>query len=198
MVKDLIKKAEKFAKQSHKGQKKVNGKPYFEHPKKVAELLKKWKQEDEVIVAGYLHDVVEDSEMSLNELKKKFGKRVSFLVDGMSWERDKKTRKKNWPKSYTKFANYSKRDPSLVFIKTADMISNISNIHEKSHRKWIITKSYPRAKSFWLPFLKEAGFPKESKKIESEFNKYTKKRVKSIVYDYISEKDLKKIREKLK
>ena len=89
--KNLIKKARRFAKKAHKGEKQAIGGPYFKHPRNVARLLKKWKQDDEVIAAGYLHDVVEDSGVSLNQLKKEFGKRVAFLVDGMSWERNKKT-----------------------------------------------------------------------------------------------------------
>ena len=85
----LIQKAEQFAKQVHKGQKDNFGKPYFEHPKHVVGLLKKWKQDEEVIAAGYLHDVVEDCNISLKEIEKKFGKRVAKLVDAMSWERNK-------------------------------------------------------------------------------------------------------------
>lgn len=194
----LVKKAEAFARKVHRGQKQATGKPYFNHLLDVASLLKKWKQDDEVICAGLLHDAVEDSDVSLRDIEIEFGKRVAFLVDGMSWIRDKKTRKKDWPSSYKKFAEYSKKEPSLVLIKAADMISNIPNTRVKTQRKWLIEKSYPRSKSFWIPFLKETGLEEVTLKIEKEHKKYNIKKVKSVLHDYISKKELKLIREKLK
>ena len=74
MSNDLIKRSEKFAKKCHSGQKQATGRPYFEHPKKVVELLKRWNQtNEEVISAAYLHDVVEDCNIKLSEIRKKFG-----------------------------------------------------------------------------------------------------------------------------
>ena len=197
---DLIKEIERFTRKAHKGQRQATGKPYIQHPLEVASLLKKWKQEDEVISAGILHDTVEDCDISLSEIKKKFGKRVAFLVDGMSWTLVKRGGKqvKDEPATKQKFVDYSKKDPSLVLIKLADMISNIPNIRAKSQRKFIIEKAYPRAKSFWLPFMKAVGFSEQAKRIEKEYNRYNRKRVNSVLYDYISKKDLKKIRNNLK
>lgn len=194
---DKIKKAEQFARKAHKGQKQVTGRPYVDHAIKVASLLKKWKQDDEVICAGLLHDVVEDCNVSLKEIKDKFGKRVAYLVDAMSVVRIKK-RKKDMGATYKKFARSAKKEPSLAYIKTADMLSNIPNIHELSHRDFIINKSYPRLKMFWLPLISTVGFKKEAKEIEKHFNKYTKRRVKSELYNYLSKEDLKKIKKKLK
>lgn len=195
----LIKRAFLFAKKCHKGQKQATGKPYFEHPKKVAQLLKKWKLGEEVIAAGLLHDVVEDCNISLKELEKKFGKRVTMLVDGMSFEikiiDGKPT--KDMPALYRKFSKYSKKEPILILIKSADMLSNIPNIHEPSHRNFIINKSYPRLMMFWIPFIKSAGLNKTASRIKKEFNAYTNQRVKSVLYDYISKEDLLKIKNKL-
>jgi GTP diphosphokinase / guanosine-3',5'-bis(diphosphate) 3'-diphosphatase len=196
-MKDNIKEAEQFARKIHKGQKQVTGKPYVDHPIKVASLLKSWKQDDEIIIAGLLHDVVEDCDVSLKEIEKKFGKRVAYLVDGMSWIRNKKSRKKEWDATYKKFAKYSKKEPVLVLIKAADMLSNIPNMHVEKHREWVINKSYPRNMTFYIPFLKSVGLVDEANKIVSEFHKYTRGEVKSVLYDYISKEELGKIMERL-
>lgn len=189
--------AEEFAKKAHEGQKQATGEPYFEHPKAVAELLKKWKQNEEVISAGYLHDVVEDCNVSLEELKEKFGKKVAYLVDGMSWVRSSDS-SKDFDVTYRKFATYAKKEPALVLIKLADMTSNIPNISVPSHREFVINKSYPRNMLFYIPFLKAVGLIKEADKIIKEFHKYTQAKVKSVLYDYISKEELKTIKNKIK
>ncbi len=197
-MKKLTKQAFELATKAHKGQTRASGGPYLNHPKQVASLLGKWNQDDEVIAAGFLHDVVEDTNISLKEIEKKFGKRVAFLVDGMSWIRDKKTRIKDWDASYQKFSDHAIKDPCLVLIKLADMISNIPNIHAKTEEEFITKRSYPKAKSFWLPFLKQTGFKKEARHIQKEYEKQIKKRIKIILYDYISRKELKQIKLKLR
>jgi GTP pyrophosphokinase len=196
----MIKQAVIFAKKAHKGQKQATGEPYVNHPIKVAKLLKKWKQKDEIITAGLLHDVVEDCNVPLKEIEKMFGKKVSNLVDAMSFVLTKKgkTIKKNMPATYKKFAKYALKDPFLILIKTADMLSNIPNINVPSHRNFVINKSYPRLMMFWIPLIKEVGFKKEAKRITKEFNKYTKRKVKSVLYVYISKKELKYMRKALK
>ncbi len=192
-----IKQAYEFAKKAHEGQKQACGKPYFEHVEKVAKLLKKWNQDEEVICAGFLHDVVEDCDVSLEEIKEKFGERVAELVDGMSWERDSKTKKKNWPKSYGKFVFVAKKDSSVVLIKAADIITNIPNTHAPNQREFIIKKSIPRYRMFWLPFLENVGLGKITTKINKEYERYFEGEVPSIVYDYISKQELGEIEDKL-
>ena len=195
---EIIIAAESLARKAHKGQKQVTGKPYFEHPLEVSIILRSWNQDEEVISAGYLHDVVEDCNIPLAEIKKMFGKKVAFLVDGMSWVRSNKTGKKEYEATYAKFAKYAKKEPSLVLIKMADMLSNLPNIHVKSHRGWAINKSYPRIMKFYIPFARAVGLSKYAKKVIGEYGRYTKKKIKSVLYDYISKKDIVKIKERLK
>jgi len=196
--KDILYEAEQFAKKAHHKQKQITGKPYFEHPKKVAILLKNWEQEDGVIMAGYLHDVVEDCNISLDKIEKLFGKRVTKLVDGMSWIKDKKSGKKDLDATYKKFSKISKKEPAILLIKLADMISNIPNVCEPSHREWIVTKSYPRVMSFYIPFLEAVGLGKQTKVIVKSYNKYVNTPVKSILFKYITQKEINKIRARIK
>jgi len=193
---NLIKEAEIFAKKAHEGQKQVTGKPYFEHPKKVVEYLKKWNQDEGVISAGYLHDVVEDCNTSLEEIKKKFGERVAFLVEWMSWVIT--AGKKDLDLTYKRFSTFAIREPSLVLIKTADILSNLPNISHPSIREWVINKSYPRNMGFYVPFIEEVGLERFSNQITKEFHKFTTSSVKSVLYDYISKKDLQLLKEKIK
>ena len=194
-----IKQAYEFAKKAHEGQKQVSGRPYFDHPKKVAELLTKWNQDPEVICAGLLHDVVEDCDIPIEEIKNKFDERVANLVDAMSFvlKNENGKSKKDMDATYKKFIKHVKNEPSLALIKSADMLSNIPNIHILSHRDFIINKSWPRLKMFWLPFIREVGLGDIASKIEKEFSDYTTEDVQSVLEDYISKKDLEKIRDKV-
>lgn len=193
---NLIRQAEEFAKRHHQSQKQATGKPYFEHPKEVAKLLKNWNQDEEVIASGYLHDVVEDCNVSLAEIKNKFGERIAYLVDGMSWIRTPDG--KDFDATYKKFANYAKKEPVLVLIKLADMTSNIPNISAKNNRKWVIEKSYPRNMAFYIPFIKAVGLTKQADKIINEFHKYTKVKIKSALYNYISKKEIEQVKKHIK
>lgn len=194
-MKNIIEKAKALATKLHKNQKRKNGRPYIEHPREVAEILKKWNQDNEVIAAGWLHDVVEDCNITLNEIKEKFGNRVALLVDGMSWEI--KNGKKDIGATYTKFAAFSNKDPSIILIKAADMLSNIPML-KAENRDFVINKSYPRNKSFYLPLFHSIDLREEASKIEKEYNKIIKKNIKSVLSDYFTNREINKIKQKLK
>lgn len=191
----ITEKAYEFAEKAHKGQKQATGKPYIEHPRLVAKLLKKWKQDDEVISAALLHDVVEDCNVPLSKIRKFFGKKVVSLVDAMSIVM--KNGKKDIPATYRKFVRYAKKEPSLVLIKTADLISNLPNIKVPSHREFVVKKSYPRIMMFWIPLLKEVGLREEALMIEKAHQKYTKKRIKSVLKKYVTKKELTEIKRQI-
>lgn len=91
----LVEKAYKIAGEAHKEQKRKSGEPYIIHPLCVAIILADLELDKETIVAGILHDVVEDTIMTLDEVEKVFGAEVALLVDGVtkltqiSWSMDK-------------------------------------------------------------------------------------------------------------
>ncbi len=80
----LIQKAYETARNFHKDQKRKSGEPYIIHPICVAIILADMEMDKETIVAGLLHDVVEDTVMTIDELKDEFGEDVAFLVDGVT------------------------------------------------------------------------------------------------------------------
>lgn len=82
---ELVQKAYDFAKIAHEGQiRKFTGNPYIEHPVEVAEILSEYSDDPEVIAAGLLHDVVEDTDHTLDEIRELFGERVATLVENMT------------------------------------------------------------------------------------------------------------------
>ena len=80
----LVEKAYYFGKKAHDGQFRKSGEPYFIHPVAVANILCDMELDIETIIAGLLHDVVEDTVMTDEEIKEEFGPEVALLVDGVT------------------------------------------------------------------------------------------------------------------
>lgn len=81
---ERVKKAIEFAKKAHEGQKRKTGEPYIIHPMAVMRTLMDWGMDEDTIIAGVLHDTVEDTEVTLEDIKREFGESVAFLVDGVT------------------------------------------------------------------------------------------------------------------
>ena len=80
----MIQKAYEVAREAHKDQKRKSGEPYIIHPLCVAIILADLELDKETIVAGLLHDAVEDTWMAYEEVEKEFGSEVAILVDGVT------------------------------------------------------------------------------------------------------------------
>ncbi|MFA7467935.1 MAG: HD domain-containing protein, partial [Desulfotomaculaceae bacterium] len=81
---DLLRKAYDFADQYHAGQKRISGDPYIMHPVAVASILANLELDMDTLVAGLLHDTVEDTGVTLEDLQKTFGLDIALLVDGVT------------------------------------------------------------------------------------------------------------------
>ncbi|NIQ94970.1 MAG: bifunctional (p)ppGpp synthetase/guanosine-3',5'-bis(diphosphate) 3'-pyrophosphohydrolase, partial [Desulfuromonadales bacterium] len=81
---DLLDSAYVFAIQAHKGQTRASGDPYFQHPVEVAGILSELKLDSASIITGLLHDVVEDTGTTIDEVESRFGKEIARLVDGVT------------------------------------------------------------------------------------------------------------------
>lgn len=79
-----IEKAVEMAKKAHEGQLRKTGEPYIVHPLAVKKILEEWGMDEDTIIAGILHDTVEDTDLTLEEIKEEFGESVAFLVDGVT------------------------------------------------------------------------------------------------------------------
>ena len=81
---DRIKKAVALATKAHEGQFRKTGEPYIVHPLAVKKILEEWGMDEDTIIAGVLHDTVEDTSLTLDDIKQEFGEPVAFLVDGVT------------------------------------------------------------------------------------------------------------------
>jgi GTP pyrophosphokinase len=81
---DLIKNAYQYAEQAHRGQLRASGEPYITHCVAVAYILAELKVPPVVIAAALLHDTVEDTSVTLDDLREKFGNEIASLVDGVT------------------------------------------------------------------------------------------------------------------
>ena len=79
-----IEHAIEVAKKAHEGQFRKTGEPYIVHPLAVKKILEEWGMDEDTIIAGILHDTVEDTDLTLDDIRKEFGESVAFLVDGVT------------------------------------------------------------------------------------------------------------------
>ncbi len=125
-----IRKAYELADEAHKEQKRVNGDPYILHPLAVAEILADMEIDTTTITASLLHDVVEDTEYTLEDIERIFGKEVAFLVDGVTKlnRLDYRTKEDQQVNSMRKMFLAMAKDIRVVVIKLADRLHNMRTL----------------------------------------------------------------------
>ncbi len=140
----LVKKAYAFAEDAHRGQKRISGEDFFIHPLNVARILSEMKLDSPTIAAGFLHDVLDDTKTTVDDIEREFGKEISFLVQGVS-----KLGKLRYPKEELEIKSIEVRvknpidlraenlrkmffamgeDLRVVLIKLADRLHNIETL----------------------------------------------------------------------
>ena len=138
----LLQKAVDYATEKHHGQTRKSGEPYITHPLQVAATLIDWGMDIDSIVAGVLHDTVEDTDATLEEIVELFGKDVAFLVDGVTKVSQARAGMKNL-ESYlpsttdnlTKLLIAVGQDVRVIIIKLSDRLHNMQTLQFKSEKK---------------------------------------------------------------
>ncbi|PZE19460.1 RelA/SpoT family protein [Paenibacillus xerothermodurans] len=129
-----IREAYEFAEQAHAGQVRKSGEPYILHPLAVAEILVNMQMDTTSIIAALLHDVVEDTTVSLETVHEKFGKTCAMLVDGLTkLEKIKfKSKVEHQNENYRKMFVAMAQDIRVILIKLADRLHNMRTLKHQS------------------------------------------------------------------
>ena len=186
----MIEKAYKVASEAHEGQKRQSGEPYIIHPLCVAIILADLELDKETIVAGLLHDAVEDTWMTYEEVEKEFGSEVALLVDGvtklgqLSYSADKvEVQAENLRKMFLAMA----KDIRVILIKLADRLHNMRTLQymrpEKQQEKARETMD------IYAPIAMRLGISKIKVELDDLSLKYLKP---DVYYDLVQKVALRK------
>jgi guanosine-3',5'-bis(diphosphate) 3'-pyrophosphohydrolase len=128
---DGLNRAYVFAMKAHGSQKRANGDPYFSHPLEVAGILTSYKVDSATIITALLHDTVEDTEATTEDIKALFGEEVGNLVDGVTkltrleFQSDQAKQAEN----FRKFVLAMSEDIRVLLVKLADRLHNMRTLH---------------------------------------------------------------------
>ena len=129
-----------FSDAAHQGQYRKSGEPYISHPVAVAGILSEWQLDAQTLIAALLHDVVEDTDVSKDDISRRFGKSIADLVDGVSkldrieFQSQQDAQAENFRKMLLAMA----RDVRVILIKLADRLHNMRTleaVHPQKRRR---------------------------------------------------------------
>ena len=140
---DSLNKAYKFALNAHQNQKREEGVPYIIHPVAVASILTELKLDSATITTGLLHDTIEDTNVTYENVKKEFGEEVAKLVDGVTKisELEEKASDNSKAENFRKLILATSKDIRVLLVKLADRLHNMRTIHFIKDKEKIIRKA---------------------------------------------------------
>jgi GTP pyrophosphokinase len=140
---ELVRKAYEFSQKNHAGQTRASGEPYLVHPLGVAQVLAEMKMDAVAIAAGLLHDSVEDTSVTIVDIRKEFGEQVAHIVEGVTKisQIDFATREEQQAENLRKMMLAMVDDIRVVLIKLADRLHNMRTLeHLTPERQQKIAK----------------------------------------------------------
>ncbi|WP_343209598.1 bifunctional (p)ppGpp synthetase/guanosine-3',5'-bis(diphosphate) 3'-pyrophosphohydrolase [Anaerolentibacter hominis] len=181
----LIEKAYQTANNAHKDQMRKSGEPYIIHPLCVSIILAELELDKETIVAGLLHDVLEDTSLTYNQLKDEFGDEVALLVDGvtkltqLNYSADKiEVQAENLRKMFLSMA----KDIRVILIKLADRLHNMRTMQYQTPQKQ--KEKSRETMDIYSPIASRLGISK----IKVELDDLSLKYLEPEVYNELEEK----------
>ncbi len=187
----MVEKAYEAASKAHAGQKRKSGEPYITHPLYVAIILAELEMDKETIVAGLLHDVVEDTVMTEEEITEQFGEEVALLVDGvtklgkLSYDADKEdVQAENLRKMFLAMA----KDIRVIIIKLADRLHNMRTLQYMSEEKQ--REKARETMDIYAPIAQRLGISRIEKELDDLSLKF---RDPDAYYELVEQIDQKKV-----
>lgn len=186
-----LEKAIDFAAKAHEGQKRKSGDPYITHCLSVADILIDWGMDIDSVIAGVLHDTVEDTEVALEDIEQQFGKSIAFLVDGVtkvgqarSGMRDIHSYLPQTHDNLSKLLIAVGQDIRVVIIKLADRLHNLQTLKYMPKDKQV--KIARESLAVFAPMADRLGMGRIRMQIEE------------IAFSYTKPKEFKKLKKLLK
>lgn len=178
--KTSIRKALEFAAEAHKTQTRKGGEPYIVHPASVAQrLMDEIGADAETVMTGLLHDTVEDTEVTLDDIEREFGPKLRFMVDAVTdWglkdgrahisdklERARRTKEK--------VREYAAKDRRVLFVKIADRADNMKTVGRYTPQGQV---GYSKdTLGFHVPIARELGLDAIADEMETACNGFIAK-----------------------
>jgi GTP diphosphokinase / guanosine-3',5'-bis(diphosphate) 3'-diphosphatase len=184
----LICRAFEFAYQLHQGQYRKSGEPYICHPVAVAGMLRDLGGSSDMIAAGFLHDVVEDTDVTLEEIEQRFGKEVRLLVEGVTKlsKINFKSKTENQAENFRRMFLAMAQDIRVIVVKLADRLHNMRTLEhladEKRRRIALETRE------IFAPLASRLGIWRMKWELEDLAFKYLEPEAYRQIQEYVAEK----------
>ncbi len=161
-----ITQAYEVAEKAHDGQKRTSGDPYITHPLAVASILLDFCMDTDTICAALLHDVVEDTEVTLEELRKKFGDDVALMVDGVTKIGlvPLNSKEEQHAENIRKILMAMSKDIRVIIIKLADRLHNMRTLAARPPHKQ--RKTSLETMNFYAPIAHRLGMSDVKEEME--------------------------------
>lgn len=164
---DKIMRAYRLADEAHEGQMRSSGEKYITHPLSVASILLDYLMDTDTICAALLHDVVEDTETTLDEIRKKFGEDVAVMVDGVTkiGQVPLNTKEEQQAENIRKILMAMSKDIRVIIIKLADRLHNMRTLYARPPEKQ--RKTSLETMNFYAPIAHRLGMSDVKEEMES-------------------------------
>ncbi len=168
----LLKKAYEFSDKAHQGQFRESGDPYIQHCLEVAFILAEQHLDTATIAAGMIHDIIEETSITLEEIKKEFGEEIAMLADGVTkiGEFDFKSAEEEQAENYRKLLLSMAKDIRVIIIKLADRLHNMRTLNALHREKQL--KIAQETKEVYAPLAHRFGMAMIKAELEDLSFKY--------------------------